>query len=305
MAAVEALSSAARVLLDQSGSAAEITQNHQQQKETIHWTKRGFYLDSYSLLLDALDHSKDEIRSQYDTYVYRIDTLILVLALIWPFALNTIQFSDPFVPGLVHEKNCPECLEAKYRWVVYVWVSLLGTILILPFWGILMLIRVKFKLDSWLEYSLAGIHRERREVMQDDPNRPDNQQIVAHLVDTVLRYQDYLGRIWSSECGWLVHAATMLLWMSTVAALWLVSLSMIIFFWDKGGPFKKNLPYFAAMITFGCITPAIYVLKQKFCTPAPRRPSGDADVMAEEEFPLTSARVQHSKPTLRRNRSWS
>ena len=45
----------------------------------------------------------------------------MVLALIWPFALNTIQFSDPFVPE--SEADCPECVEAKHTWLVGLWVA--------------------------------------------------------------------------------------------------------------------------------------------------------------------------------------
>ena len=35
--------------------------------------------DSHALCLAALDHSKEEIRSHYDTYVSRIDTSLLML----------------------------------------------------------------------------------------------------------------------------------------------------------------------------------------------------------------------------------
>jgi hypothetical protein len=299
---------AASFFLTQSGSAAEITQNHKQLKESIHWTRRSYNLGSQSLLLDALDHSKDEIRSQYDTYVTRLDTLILVLALIWPLALNTIQFSDAFVPGLVHEKNCPECMEVEYRWTVYVWVGFLGGILILPFWGILMLIRVKMKLDSWLEYSLAGIHLERRHIIDEfNASGSDNQQEgnVTNLVGAVFRYQDYLGRIWSAECGWLVHAATTLLWLSAYGGLLLVSLSMLVFFVDKGGHFKENSPLFTFIIGTGCVTPAFYVLYMKCYGRRAVPPEGQLDVMAKAGFPLADARVQKCPPSPRRCRSSS
>jgi len=303
MTGIAAGAGLAKFLLDQSGQIAEIRQNHVHQKEQIHWAKRSFHMDSQSLLLDALDHSKEEIRSHYETYVNRIDTPLLVLALIWPFALNTIQFSDPFVPQ--NPEECPDCIEAQYQWLVGLWVGFMGIILILPFWGILMMIRCKLKLDSWLEFSLAGLNRERRHIIRcaqakheantaqlDDCSQPvddDTQQMVGQLVDVVFKYQEYLARIWTAECGWLVHASTMLLWMSAVAALLLTSLSMVIFLYDKGGMHRTTCPYFGVLITSGCVLPAVYVLQQRLCNSV-RPPKGEEDdEMHEAAFPLASA----------------
>jgi hypothetical protein len=257
-------------------------------------------MDSQSLLLDALDHSKEEIRSHYETYVNRIDTPLLVLALIWPFALNTIQFSDPFVPQ--SKEECPHCLEARYPWLVVLWVGSMGVILILPFWGILMLIRCKLKLDSWLEYSLAGLNRERRPLIlkardaaaaakRQEDHGFDIEGMVAQLVDVVLAYQDYLARIWTAECGWLVHVSTMLLWMSAVAALFLTALSMVIFLNDKGGVHAESAQYFAVLIASGLVLPAVYVVQQRL-TNTVRPPDGDPDDLHQAAFPLCALRAQ-------------
>jgi len=303
---------AAKFLLDQSGQLAELRQNHVHQKEQVYWAKRSFHMDSQSLLLDALDHSKEEIRSHYETYVGRIDTPLLVLALIWPFALNTIQFSDPFVPESV--KDCPECIEADYTGLVALWVAFMGIILILPFWGILMLIRCKLKLDSWLEFSLAGLNRERRQIIsraqeareamtQEERTSPaddDTQRMVGQLVDVVFKYQEYLARIWTAECGWLVHASTMLLWMSAVAALLLTSISMVIFLYDKGGMHRDASPYFGVLIMSSCLMPAVYVLQQKMFNRV-RPPGGDGnEEMSEAAFPLA---FTHKSPLSARRAS--
>eukprot|EP00931_Biecheleriopsis_adriatica_P064477 TRINITY_DN3924_c0_g2_i1.p1 TRINITY_DN3924_c0_g2~~TRINITY_DN3924_c0_g2_i1.p1 ORF type:complete len:386 (-),score=51.86 TRINITY_DN3924_c0_g2_i1:56-1213(-) len=266
-------------LLDQVqnvGQIGELVQGQVHQKEQIRWTRRAYQLDCQSIRLDVFDHAKDEIRSHHDTYMSRIDTLLLVLALIWPFALNTIQFSDPFVPQTAEE--CDDCIEVRHEWLVLAWIILLGVILILPFWGILMLIRCKLKLDRWLEYSLARLNHARREMnivpapksqMQKvggpelDEANDDTKAVVSNLVDIVSECQEYLALIWTEECGWLVHASTSLLWVSAAAALMLTALSMWIYLVNKGGEHPRCAHIFAFIVLVGMTVPLIYVMWQR------------------------------------------
>lgn len=288
-------------LLDQAqniGQIAQIGQSQAHQQEQIRWVRRSHRLQAQSLRLDALDHAKEEIRSHYDTYAGRLDTLLLALALIWPFALNTIQFSDRFVPD--NEIECPDCVQGEHPWLIGVWVMLVGTVLILPFWGILMLIRCKLKLDWWLEQCLKDLNRERRAFViglpppampesslvatlrktlssprlgrrdkkleeREDAEETETTHFVLHVLGTVLGYQEKLSKIWISECGWLVHTATMLLWMSAVAALLLTSTSMWILLVNTGGAHAYYSKYFAALILGGgCAAPAVYIGRQKY-----------------------------------------
>merc|ERR1719188_1365183 len=92
------------------GQALELWRAQQHHEVDMKYNMINLHQDMQNLRLDALDHAKEEIRSHYDTYVGRIDTLLLVLALIFPFALNVIQFSDPFVPAT--EETCPDCIES-------------------------------------------------------------------------------------------------------------------------------------------------------------------------------------------------
>lgn len=279
----------------------------------MQWAKKDYEMGAQSLMLDALDHSKEEIRSHYSTYVNRLNTPLLVLCLIWPLALNTIQFSDPFVPGIEDNDpaHCPDCIENAYAWIIEWWVYLLATVLTLPFWGILMLIRCKLKLDSWLEYSLAGLSRERRRIVKEaqaEQAAPKNdaERMVAQLVTVVLEYQDYLARIWTAECGWLVHASTMILWMSALGSLLLTALSEAIFLRDKGGFHTTCSPYFVAFIIFGVIVPGVYVAYQRLFAAPVLIPEGlhqEEDDMYE--YPLTSKRVQRGPSALRRTTTFS
>lgn len=286
------------VLLDQVqniGQVMELGQNHAHQKESMYWQKRSFFLDVQSVRLDALDHAKEEIKSHYDTYCGRIDTLLLVLALIFPFALNVIQFSDYFVPATPAE--CEECVEAKYQWLVTVWSCLIGVVLVLPFWGILMLIRCKLKLDRWLEYSLAGLHQRRRDIVAaSDPNQvpsserlnklekdEETEQIVYQLVNMVLRYQEFLARMWNAELGRLVMASTAMLWMSASSALMLTALSMWIFLINKGDEHTVAGYWFACIITVGCLGPAFYLLGQALKDEV-KPPVSEADEIVEGHF---------------------
>ena len=48
----------------------------------VRWARRAYQLESQSVRLDVFDHVKEEIRSHHDTYMGRIDVLLLVLALL-------------------------------------------------------------------------------------------------------------------------------------------------------------------------------------------------------------------------------
>lgn len=261
-------------------NVAQLGQAHFQHRESMKFAKRAHHLDSQSIRLDALDHSKEEIRSHYDTYASRIDTLLLVLTLIWPFALNTIQFSDPFVP--VTEEVCPDCVEVEHQWLVGIWVLFLGLILILPFWGILMMIRCKLRLDAWLESALKSLNDEKKVIVRSSPIQEDNlsrdeadakqaqqdratEEIVLHLVDEVLKYQEKLASIWSEECGALIHGATMLFIVSSGAALLLVALSLWIFLINKGGAHATYSVFLAFFVPVGLLVPCLYVIFRRYC----------------------------------------
>mmetsp|Transcript_30356 Transcript_30356/g.56917 ORF Transcript_30356/g.56917 Transcript_30356/m.56917 type:complete len:360 (+) Transcript_30356:123-1202(+) len=260
------------------GQVMEIAQSAVYQKEQVRWSRRAYQLESQSVRLDVFDHVKEEIRSHHDTYMGRIDALLLVLALIWPFALNAIQFSDPFIPQT--EMECEDCIEVQHKSLVMIWMTLMGAILILPFWGILMLIRCKLKLDSWLEYSLARLSharrgmniapqtrpsphsKERPESEADDDEHDDTKEIVCKLVNMVAECQEFLGIMWTEECGWLVHASTSLLWISAGAALLLTALSVWIFMMNKGGSHAMFGNWFALIVGLGILVPLIYVLSR-------------------------------------------
>mmetsp|Transcript_53696 Transcript_53696/g.148927 ORF Transcript_53696/g.148927 Transcript_53696/m.148927 type:complete len:422 (-) Transcript_53696:150-1415(-) len=332
MQAAVAVSSA---LFGQAPQLLELGQSQVHQREQMKWVRAAYHLDSQSLRLDVLDHAKEEIRSHYDTYVGRIDTLLLVLALIWPFGLNTIQFSDPFLP--MTEAVCPDCVEAEHWGLVAFWVTLIAIVLILPFWGILMLIRCKLKLDGWLEYSLAGLHEKRRRIIiagvPATPKRPartissmstatskeevleqqddDTPQVVSELVNCVLEHQEYLQRMWAAECGWLVRASMMLLWMSAFAALLLTSVSLWIFLVNKRGWHEYCSTWFGVLILGGMLGPALYLAYQR-SWPSVERPQrevspGFTDTEEDELGPVPELLSTSSggilAPTTRQKRS--
>lgn len=290
------------------GQMMELKMAQEHHEIDMRFSRIDYHQSKQNLRLDALDHAKEEVRSHYDTYVGRIDTLLLVLALIWPFALNTIQFSDPFVPG--DEGDCddsgPGCIEVEYRIIVHIWVALLAVILVLPFWGILCLIRVKLKLDGWLEYSLAGLKKERRGIVKAmaEPIRsgepvPDKaDELVQKLVVKVSKYQDFLADIWNRECTMLVHAAHSLLWMSAYAALALTSISVWVFLWNKGDAHRRASLPFAVIIVTGCVVPLGFVFYQQHLGDTEPPDIGVDD--SRSKFPLASPSALQCTHNLRR-----
>lgn len=252
------------------GQFVEIGQGHAYQREQIRWTRRAYMLDTQALRLDLLGNAKDEIRAHYDTYVSRTDTLLLVDALLWNFALASLQFAEEFVPQ--KKGDCDYCIEASHPWLIKLWVVLVGLTLVLPFWSILMLIRCKSKLDNWLEVSLASLNRERRmtvtgvehagrsEQEQQAKAQLEIEEVINRLGGFIIRYQDHFSQIWNVECGKLYGAATTLLWLSAVNAISLVSFMFWFYVVNwQANPWKVHY-HFVFVMGMGMILPAAYVL---------------------------------------------
>merc|ERR1740117_2604821 len=119
--------------LADAGGVARAVQGRLYQKENVSWIRRNYVLDTQAMRLDLLSSAKDEIRAHYETYLTRLDTLLLVTALLWPFGLASLQFSDEFIPQT--EDVCGYCIEAKHPWLISVWVWLVDIILFLPMWS--------------------------------------------------------------------------------------------------------------------------------------------------------------------------
>eukprot|EP00747_Dinoflagellata_sp_TGD_P165326 gnl/TRDRNA2_/TRDRNA2_186448_c0_seq1.p1 gnl/TRDRNA2_/TRDRNA2_186448_c0~~gnl/TRDRNA2_/TRDRNA2_186448_c0_seq1.p1 ORF type:complete len:357 (+),score=33.96 gnl/TRDRNA2_/TRDRNA2_186448_c0_seq1:206-1276(+) len=304
------------------GQLVEICQNHVYHEECCSMHHRSIQMDAQSLRLDVLDHAKEEIRSHYDSYMRRSETVLLVTALLWPFALSFIQFSDPFIPAT--QKACPDCIEVHYQWLVGIWIALMGIVLVLPFWGILMLIRYQQKLAGWLEYSLGRLNRERQKMAivkapppepplrtsisrsfsslslsnlecdhekEDDEEEDNTEQLVCRLVNIVTECQECLAKMWTAECGWLIKAATRTLWISSYAGLLIAALSVWIFLVNSGGVHAILSGYFSAVIVLGCVGPLIYVMHQRINNRVEPPAPGEFEdmVMARSQFPLTTS----------------
>jgi hypothetical protein len=143
------------------GSFVEIQQTHGHQREQVAWMRRAYILDTQAMRMNLLTAAKEEIRAHYDTYAERLNTWLTVDALFWPFGLASLQFSSEFIPQTEAEHQAN--IEAVNPGLIYLWVYLVGGMLVMPFWSILMLVRCKLKLDFWLEESMHSLTSERRD----------------------------------------------------------------------------------------------------------------------------------------------
>lgn len=221
-------------------------------------------MDSRALRLDLLCAARDDIRGTYDTYTEQINTLMILTAFVLPFALGIVQLSDQYVPQT--EESCIEnevvpCFEVANPWIVYMWSYIVAVTLILPFWGLLLLLQCKVKLDNWLKFSMDSLQELRREVLTvQNPASPglgnsevartlpggvsraeskrkeaiadEQEQTIARVGDFILACQDSFAEVWSRECTPAVFWATRLLWGSVSMA---VALAGLMYWW-----FMKN-----------------------------------------------------------------
>jgi len=272
------------------GQFVEIGQGQVHQREQIRWTRRSYQLDTQALRLDLLTSAKDEVRHHYETFLSQIDRILLLDALIWPFAFTAVQYSDQFVPTT--PEKCPSCAEARHPTLYSLWIFLVGANLILPFWSILMLIRCKIKLDRWLQDSLDHLQELRKQTvceaagvtslqkqcsilgmppgskaqgrLEEEVERQGMEQTVRRMGSVVVVLMENLDKTWKDECGWLVKSAMAIMWMSCATALLLCSLM----FWfslvnrRSKDEAQRNAPHrFGVLILFGFVCPLIYWLR--------------------------------------------
>jgi len=262
------------------GQFVEIGQGHAHQREQIRWTRRNYALDSQALKIDLLGAARDDVRGTYDTYVERLDSLLLLNALLLPFALNTLQFSDQFVPGLdcLDRPDPDSCIEMKHPWLQTLWVYLVGIDLFVPFWSILMLLHCKRKLDSWLQHTLGDLQLMRRGIMNtdilessewtkqvEDQLAEEQKRVVATLGGFIVDYQEIFMQLWNEECAPLVAIATLLLWASATIAITLTAFMFWIYLADRetkeGARASGDYIHFGILSIIGLGIPLAYFLR--------------------------------------------
>jgi len=322
------------------GQVAELAQGHVHQREQVQWSRRNYHRDVQALTVDLLGAARDDIRGTYDTYVERVNTLLLLNALLLPFAFSILQFSDKFI--LQTEDQCAECFEAHNPWVATVWAYLGGFALVLPFWSLLMLFWCKIKTDSWIEKPLEELQKLRKKFVDcsADANaspagsRPlqDTEAyegIVRELGHSMVYHQEEFTGQWERRCAPLVKYATWLLWIASYISVLLVAWMFWIFLLNQQD--TENSFHFAGVIVVGMLVPVLLFLydscRNKEHTPpappapppqpaeplpplAPPQPPAQPQTLRRslslqaQQQPLSFGQSQHEAPTLRRSMSW-
>lgn len=253
------------------GTFAEMGQSQAHQQEQIKWTRRAYRLDKHAIRIDLLNAAKEDIRDHYETYITRIDTMLLVHTLLFTFALATLQFSDSFV--LQAADVCPNCIEVRYAWITYLWIILIVGMIVFPFWSMVSSIWCKLQLDNWLENSVATLNQEFRshlwtnsladedEVTKQDEAKAEEaiQEYITNLGRFVMKYQYDFNQLWSEECELLVKAASRSLWVSAGVAVCLTALMFGLFLGNRG---DRDLALcFSFLVSMGIFLPGCYTIK--------------------------------------------
>ncbi|CAK8993422.1 unnamed protein product [Durusdinium trenchii] len=227
------------------------------QREQMQWARRAYCLDSRALRIDLLNAVKEDVRDHHQTYASRIDTLLVVHTLLLTFALATLQYSDQFVPV----SGCVECEENEHPWLVTCWVYAVSGILILPFWGIVLLIWSKLQLDHWLESLSADVNVESLGDREGTELLERVEGAVTRLSSFVVEHQESFKRVWNQECRFMISAATVFLWVSCVLAI-LITAGMFWLFLQNHmtDQHRHAATHFALCTILGLLAPVAYGL---------------------------------------------
>lgn len=257
------------------GQVVRLGQSRLQQKEQVVLSQIGYQLDLQALRIDLLSAARETMQATYDSYHSRLDTLLLLNALIMPFAFNTLQFSDQFL--LRSAEQCPHCLEVRHSWLTTLWVYLVGVDLVMPFWSLLLLLHCKMQLESWLQLSLNELQAARRTILgaisvtctspsaaatpqgpctqSGSVNVAEHEEAIAIMRNFMVSCQELFNEQWGTRCSPLVWWATLLLWCSIVASLVLISLMVWLYMERNNGAVHENHIQFAFIIGLGLVVP--------------------------------------------------
>lgn len=263
------------------GQLFGLAQNQVQQGENIRWNRRNWKLDGQALRTDLLCTARDDTRHTYDTYSKQIDTLMELTTFVLPFALSIVQLSDQYTPQTAdscYDNGVEPCVEVDHPWLIILWIYIYGVTLILPFWGLLMLLRCKIRLDSWLQYTVDDLHELRLEILGEVRNRTagsdvkisiptdakieEQEQVITRVGDFIVASQDRFVDTWDAHCAPLVYWATRLLWASVTMAVGMTSFLFWLFLANRHGQQHPLHAHAAVGLSAGLLAPIVVVCFQ-------------------------------------------
>jgi len=253
----------------------------------------------------------DDVRGTYDTYVERLDSLLLLNALILPFALNTLQFSDQFIPGShgCDPEDLDSCIVVRHPWLHSMWIYLVGIDLFLPFWAILLLLQCKGRLDTWLQSTLTDLQRMRRAIINVDTNLTNpsvpksskqiedeladyQQRLIGDLGGFIVSYQDMFSQFWTTQCGPLVDYATWLLLCSATVAIALTSYMFWIFLASRSDYLRHDHLHFLGITAIGFLIPGLLFSRSRLSArPGPVQERTPEIAISPDWTPNTAPRL--------------
>mmetsp|Transcript_49929 Transcript_49929/g.99095 ORF Transcript_49929/g.99095 Transcript_49929/m.99095 type:complete len:340 (-) Transcript_49929:11-1030(-) len=251
------------------GQVVALGQGHAYQREQVNQSRRNYTLDLQALKVDLLGTARDDVRSTYETYMERLDTLLLLNGLLLTFSLNTLQYSDIFLPD---GESCHNCIPFVFPWTTSIWTYLVAASLILPFWSLMLLLWCKAELDNWLHQTLDWLQQLRRCLFRQlaptaqtggstgsatvESNGSGPEEAVVTLGGFIVHYQDLFMDLWNRRCAPLVLWATRLLWLSVFVSVALVAGTFWVFLADREGEQHSAHLHFLWVVLLGILLPA-------------------------------------------------
>lgn len=294
------------MLLGALGHAANVAslmsvgQEAAHHREQLVWSRRSYALDAIGMKVGLLKAARDEVRGTYDTYVDRLDTLLLLNGILMPFAMNVLQFCDVFLMKTEFDDDCDDCMEKHHPWIGYLWAYLVGLVLIFPFWALLIALGCKDALDQWLQNALADLQELRRDFAAN--NEPEaagaldaarrvsgkaaaawiskelrlaqemvceNERVVEKLGEFVVGFQDNFTETWTTRCLPQVFWANRLLWAAVIVCVCMTGQMFGVFLINRKGKQEDESSHFIVLCFAGLGLPVYAMIFWRTCKPFP------------------------------------
>lgn len=242
------------------GSAGELVQGQIFQNEQLHEARKAYQLDLFSLSLDILAKCREEVKDLFESYSGRVDTYLVVHTLLLSLGFAAVQYSDELVPD--DETNIT---------VLFLFVTLFSLTMIVPFFAIVLLLRVRGCLDHWFDENIRLLNREmflgfeyssfaRKKSQESEVAETNQMGLIKELGNLLARCSESFEKMWEKKCKYWYDLSGILFWICCVMSLALIGIMMGHYFSHKYTIHSWIMPYFIIVLTLGAISSSIFLL---------------------------------------------
>lgn len=240
-------------------SVADLAQSQLHQNEQINEARKAYRLSLFALALDILSKCREEVKDLFESYSNRIDNYMVVHTLLLSLGFAALQYSDSMMPS-------PQA----HPGMLFIFISLFALSMVMPFFSVVALLRVRTNLNHWCDDIMKELNREMtlgfHYVERNGQSRTSQEHsaesvqidLIKELGGLLSRCSESCDKMWRQRCKKWYDLAGHMFWICLVMNLMLVGIMMGNYF-DFKYEEKWITPYFGTLLIVGAVASSIFL----------------------------------------------